>query len=233
MAILVLATLASTLGPASAQTSPPTQQMPGTNWVQPGTGNLDGLGNFLYVGPPPAAGATQGSPLGYEFTMSARLEGNAMALLVLGYKNGQRVAGFGVIPDIVITMPFQWDYGRIYYLLTYRLTPTQWGAWIYDWSAGTWSLIAVQTVPEGTGRMLPTARTSVDFDPTLAPAPSAHTSTCAFYPRIDAFWYAPMGWRGEVITNATLSGNETFAGTCPTTTRTSDGWQWYTLGSPA
>lgn len=148
---LILASFTSMVGPATAQTPPPTQQVPISTWVQPGSGNLDGLGAFVYVAPP-APGATQGSPGGYEYHLRFDLEDRSLGILVLGHKDGQRVAGFG---------------------------------------------------------------------------------TCAFYPRIDAFFYAPMGWRGEAITNATLLNNSTSAGACPTTTKTSDGWQWYTLGSPA
>jgi hypothetical protein len=42
-----------------------------------------------------------------------------------------------------------------------------------------------------------------------------------------------MGWRGDVITSATLKVPAGFDGPCPSTTATVNGWQWYTLGSPA
>ena len=221
------------VGPASAAV-PPSQDQPGTIWLQPGTGPLDGLGDFVYVAPPPAAGPTQGSPLGYEYTLNFHLEDGSFGLLALGYRQGHKVAGFGMIPTNVVTVvPYDWQFGQIYYLLTYRLTSTQWGAWVYDFSAAAWSLIGVQTVPESTGRMLPESTTSVDYDASLAPTPAADTSTCAFYPRVDALWYAPMGWRGEVITSATLKENTGFDGTCNSTTQTASGWQWYTLGQAA
>jgi hypothetical protein len=127
-------------------------------------------------------------------------------------------------------VPYDWKYDHIYYLLTYRLTATLWGAWVYDWSAASWSLIAVQTVPATTGRMLPEATTLLDFDgPTTAPGAA---TTCAFYPRINALFYPPMGWRGDVITSATLKGSAGFDGPCPSTTTTINGWQWYSMGSP-
>jgi hypothetical protein len=232
---LVLASFSWTVGPAAAQLSPPSQQVPSSTWLQPGTGNLDGLGGFVYIAPP-APGATQGSPQGYEFNLSFRLEDNSLGIMVLGHKDGQRVAGFGIVPHTLTTVapaPFQWNYGQIYYFLTYRLSATQWGGWIYDWSAASWSLIGVLTVPGTTGRMLPTATTSVDYQGNPPPMPNANTSTCAFYPRIDAFFYAPMGWRGETITNAALQGNSTAAGACPATISTEHGWQRYTLGAAA
>lgn len=232
MAILVLATLASSVGPATAQVAPPAQDIPRSVWVQPGTGNLDGIGTFLYVAPP-APGPTQASPFGYEYTLLFTLEGGANGLVAVGYKNGQRVTGFVMPGNATIITPYNWAYGHIYYLLTYRLSPTLWGAWIYDWTAGTWSLIGTQTVAESVGRMLPTSYTSVDWWTDSVPAPAADPSTCAYYPRIDAFWFAPMGWRGDVITNATLQGNPTISRQCSSTVTTENGWQHYTLGAPA
>lgn len=231
VAILVLATLASTVGPATA-VAPPNQASPYSVWVQPGTGNLDGLGNFLYVAPP-APGATQASPLSYAYTLRFNFEGGSSGLVAVAYKDGQRVTGFITPGNETTFTPYNWAYGHIYYLLTYRLSPTQWGAWIYDWSAGTWTLIGVQTVAGSVGRMLPASYTSVQFwEP--APAPAADPNTCAYYPRIDAFWYPPMGWRGDVITNATLQSTETVSQQCAINgVTTENGWQHYTLGTPA
>jgi len=45
--------------------------------------------------------------------------------------------------------------------------------------------------------------------------------------------YAPMGWRGDVITTATLGPNRVGQGDCPSTTTTENGWQHYGLGSAA
>ena len=233
LAWVVAVVVLGLIGPAGAAAAP-TQDQPGTIWLQPGTGPLDGLGTFVYVAPPLTPGPTQGSPLGYEYTLSFRIENNGFGLVALGYRDGHKVAGFGITPSNLITVvPYDWQFGQIYYLLTYRLSPTEWGAWVYDWTATSWSLIAVQTVPEATGRILPESTTSVDYDASLAPTPGADTSTCAFYPRVDALWYAPMGWRGDVITSATLKENTGADGTCNSTTQTVNGWQWYTLGQAA
>lgn len=231
----VLAVVFSGLAEPAMAAERPFPDQTASTWLQPGTGPLDGLGTFLYVPQPGPAGPTQGSPLGYEYTLFFHLEDNSLGLVVLGYKDGQKVAGLGMIPsNLVSTVPFDWKYGQIYYLLTYRLTATQWGAWVYDWTAASWSLIAVQTVPETTGRMLPEASTVVDYDASLVPTPANADATCAFYPRIDAFWYAPMGWRGDVITTATLKEAEAgYDGPCQTTTQTVNGWQWYTHGQAA
>jgi hypothetical protein len=230
----VLAVVLSSLaGPANAAERPFSDQV-STVWLQPGTGPLDGLGTFVYVAPPAAAGPTQGSPLGYEYTLFFHLEDSSGGVVVLGYKDGQKVAGFGMIPsNLVSVVPYDWKYGQIYYLLTYRLSATQWGAWVYDWTSTTWSLIAVQTVPETTGRMLPESSTVVAYDDSNVPTPANPDMTCAFYPRIDALWYAPMGWRGETITNATFKEYASYDGPCPSTTQAVNGWQWSTLGQAA
>lgn len=143
----------------------------------------------------------------------------------------KKVAGFGIIEHTPVTaVPYDWKYGQIYYLLTYRLSATQWGAWVYDWSAAAWSLIAVQTVPESSGRILPAATVTIVSYDDAVPAPPGADTTCAYYPRTDALFTAPMGWRGEVITTATFTqpgGND---GPCPSTTTSINGWQWYTTG---
>ena len=214
--------------PASAAT-PPAPDTAATVWVQPGTSPLDGLGTFVYVAQPAPSGPTQGSPSGYDYSLTFHTEDNSFGVLALGHQNGQKVAGFGVIPStLVATVPYDWKYGQIYYLLTYRLSLTQWGAWVYDWSAASWSLIAVQTVPQTTGRMLPEATTMVNYETSATP-PNMDT-TCAYYPRIDAFFTPPMGWRGEVITTATFKENAGFDGECKSTATTINGWRWYTLG---
>lgn len=229
VALLMVVTAA---GPAHAADPPPADRV-GSVWQQPGSGPLDGLGTFVYMAQPPAPGPGQGSPTKYESSLIFHLEDSSLGILALGYKNGQKVAGFGILTHtLVSTVPYDWKYDHIYYLLTYRLTATQWGAWVYDWSAGSWSLIAVQTVPDSSGRMLPESTTLVDFEGDT-PAPAGTDTTCARYPRIDVLFYAPMGWRGDVITSATLKGSAGFDGPCPSTTATVNGWQWYTLGTAA
>ena len=219
-------------GPAHAVDPPPADQV-GSVWLQPGTGPLDGLGTFVAVARPPAPGPGQGSPTKYEYSLIFHLEDGSLGVLALGHKNGQKVAGFGMVPTtLVSTVPYDWKYDHIYYLLTYRLSATQWGAWVYDWSAATWTIIAVQTVPATTGRMLPESTTLVDFDGDT-PAPAGTDTTCARYPRIDALFTAPAGWRGAAITSAILKGPAGFDGPCPSTTAAVNGWQWYTMGSPA
>ena len=69
--------------------------------------------------------------------------------------------------------------------------------------------------------------------PGLVPAPAAAASTCAFYPKVDALWYPPTGWRGAAMTTATLTANTESTGTWPSVTTTSDGWPRHTLGASA
>jgi hypothetical protein len=236
MVVLVMSSLAATAGPAPATVAtvvPKTQEQPRSTWVQPGTDPLDGLGTFVYLDAP-TAGATQGSVLGYEYTVLVRFEDGSGGIMALGYKNGQKVAGFMLVPShpVIATAPFDWQFGHIYYLLTYRIGTDVWAAWVYDWSTATWTFIAQESSP-GMGRMLPTTTAWVDYDSTLAPRPAADQSTCAYYPRVDAYLYPPTGWRGAVMTQATLGANTVTPGDCPTVTSTSDGWQHYALGATA
>lgn len=233
-AVVVLGSVMASVGAAPAAiVAPRSQDQLWSTWVQPGAAPLDGLGTFLYVAAP-SPGAGQASTLGYEYTLLFRFQDGSGGVLALGYKNGQKVAGFGLVMTnhVVDTVPFDWKFGQIYYLLTYRQGANGWGAWVYDWSATSWSAISVQTAPAGTGGILPTSSTGVDYDRSLAPT-AADPSTCSYYPRIDAFWYAPMGWRGTVITNATFGTNSVVKGDCPGTTTTENGWQHYGLGSAA
>ncbi|MCA1691303.1 MAG: hypothetical protein LC733_03525 [Actinobacteria bacterium] len=124
MAVLIMSSVGAAAGPAKAQlVEVPTQEQPRSTWVQPGSGPLDGLGTFVYV-EAPAPGATQGSLLGYEYTIQFGFEDGSDGVLALGSRNGQKVAGFGLIPShLVDTVPFDWQFGKIYYLLTYRIAP--------------------------------------------------------------------------------------------------------------
>ena len=233
LAIATAVMIFGTAGPASAAERPG-QYQAASVWVQPGTAPLDGLGTFVYVGQPLTPGPTQGSPEGYEYTVTFRLQDGSLGIVAIGHQNGQKVAGFGIVDHTLVSVvPYDWKYGQIYYLLTYRLSATQWGAWVYDWTSTTWSPIAVLDVPEAAGRMLPEVATVVDYDAgPVAPPPGAD-STCAFYPRVDVLFYAPMGWRGDVITSATFKEYDGFDGPCLSTTVPVNGWQWTTMGQAA
>lgn len=231
LAVAMAVMIFGTAGPASAAPTPDQQS---TVWVQPGVAPLDGLGTFVYVGQPLTPGPTQGSLEPYEYTVTFHLEDGSFGIMAIGHQHGQKVAGFGILDHTLVSVvPYDWKYGQIYYLLTYRLSATQWGAWVYDWTATTWSLIALLDVPETTGRMLPETATGVDYDGgPVAPPPGADP-TCAFYPRVDALFTAPMGWRGDVITTGTFKEYGGFDGTCPSSTVPVSGWQWTTMGQAA
>jgi hypothetical protein len=229
LAVAMVTMIFGTAGPVVAA-EPVFSDQAATVWAQPGSGPLDGLGTFVYVAPPGTPGPTQGSPQGYDYTLTFHLEDGSLGVLALGHKNGQKAAGFGVVDHTLITaVPYDWKYGQIYYVLAYRLSDTQWGAWVYDWAAARWDLIAVQNVPATTGRMLPEAATVVDYS--TSPA-----ATCDHYPRIDAFYYPPTGWRGDVMTTATFKERGGFAGydgPCPSSTTVVNGWHWTTMGQAA
>ena len=234
--MLVMASLTATVGPLGATGQlvvPPSQEQPRSTWVQPGTGPLDVLGAF-FLPFAPAPGPTQASPLGYEYTLGFDFEDGSGGVLVLGHQNGQKVAGFGLFPShLVDIVPFDWEFGHVYFLMVHRLSPVDWGAWVYDWSATTWDFVGQQRVPAGTGGIVPTSTTGVDFDASLAPAPSADPSSCSFYQRVDTYVHPPLGWRGSVLSLATLGASTAAPGDCPGTTTDFHGWQHYALGTTA
>lgn len=228
---LALASLTAAV-PAGATAAPTkTQEQPTSSWVQPGTAPLDGVGTYVYVAAPPA-GAGQGSPLAYEYTFFFSFEAKTSGFLALGQRQGQKLAGFTVSAagNPVATVPFDWSFGHIYFLLTYRLGVDLWGGWIYDYSAASWTFIGQQPAAAGSGGLLPTSRTAVDYDPTLAPTPGVDWTTCASYPRVDAYFYPPIGWRGSTTTVAAPDGTTVYPGDCPVTITTEYGWQHYGMG---
>lgn len=229
----MLSSVVATATTATAAGTSKSQERPSSTWTQPGTAALDGLGAFLYP-MAPTPGPAQGSPLGYEYTLTYRFQDGSGGLVVLGYQNGRKVAGFGLIPTTpVATVPFDWQFGRVYFLFTFRVNASQWGGWVFDYSANAFTLIAVLTPPAGAGGIAPTlATTTVDYGSTLAPS-AADQTTCGFYPQVDAYFTPTIGWRGTTATVATLAGNAVEVGDCPSSTSTDYGWQHYHLGSPA
>src|SRR5687767_6623557 len=96
MAGMALVLVLGATGPAHAADPPPPDSV-GSVWLQPGTGPLDGLGTFVYVAQPPAPGPGQGSLTKYEYELVFHLEDGSLGIVALGHKNGQKVAGFGIL----------------------------------------------------------------------------------------------------------------------------------------
>jgi hypothetical protein len=233
-AVAAVAVLSLSATAAGAQTATKSQDQPSSTWTVPGTLPLDGLGAFLALTAPPA-GPAQGSLLGYEYTLVYGLQGGSVGVLALGARNGQKVAGFGLIPDHpVVTVPFEWSFGHVYFLYTKRLDATRWAAWVLDWSSGAWTFIGLQTAAVGAGGIVPTSlSTWVDYDGSLGPPTTADQSTCGFYPGVDAYFYPPIGYRGTAMSTATLTGDSVVKGDCPSTTSAFNGWRHYQLGTTA
>lgn len=72
--------------------------------------------------------------------------------------------------------------------------------------------------------------TGVDYLGTSAPV-TADQGTCAFYPLVDAYFFAPIGWRGATPSLASLGTNTVEKGDCPSTTSSLSLWQHYHLGT--
>jgi len=210
----------------------PFQQAGTSNWVQPGSAPLDGTGVYVYAHAP-TPGPGQGSPVNYEYDLDFSLEHGGGGFVAFGYRRGAKVAGFNFVgtPDEVATVAYDWTFDHFYFLLAYRLTETSWGGWIYDYAAATWTFIGARTAAAGTGGIAPTSGTVVEYGNGVPVPPGADTATCAAYPRVDAYVYPPIGWRGLTTTVATLGSSIAPVGDCPAVTTTEFGWQHYQLGS--
>jgi len=165
----------------------------------------------------------------HEYTLHLKWNGwSQQGFVRLGAQNGQKVAIFDLFSDPpVVTVPFDWSFGHVYLLLTYRLGADTWGAWVFDQSTTVWTFIGQHEAPPGSGGLDAASSTTVYFDPSLAPTPGADWSACATFPRLDAYVYPVIGWRGATTTVAGNPATIVYRGDCPITTSTEYGWRHY------
>jgi len=224
----VLALTAALAPAATAQTASQTQDSPISVWDQPGTDLLDGVGSWVYVAPEAAPGPSQGSPGSYEYLLSFAYPGLHVGFIGLATRPEGRFVGLVLATDPstpAVTVPFDWQPGRFYYLLVYHLGGDTWGGWVYDYGAGTWTFVGQVVAPPGWGLITPSSRTLVDLkDPITAP-------TCSAYPRTDAYFFPPVGYRGTSFSVASLRLNYVQPGDCPSATTMEYGWAHYRLGA--
>ncbi len=225
---LAVALVGTLIPAATAQTADKTQDVPISVWDQPGPELLDGVGAWVYIAPQAPPSANQGSPDGYEYLLSFAYPGLNVGFIGLSTRPEGRFAGLTLVTNAGVppaTVPFDWSPGHFYYLLVYHLGGGQWGGWVYDYSASSWTFVGQVAAPAGWGLLTPSSRTLVDQkDQITAP-------TCADYPRTDAYFYPPVGYRGTSFTVATLRFNYVQPGECPSQTTMEYGWAHYRLGA--
>ncbi len=230
---LVLALLAGAATSASAQSAGASQEIPSSTWVQPGSEPLDGIGAWVYIAPGPPPGPAQGSPGGYEYLLRFNLQKplqEPFGFIGLSTRpDGSHFAGLALVSGLdqpTDTVDFNWSPGHFYYLLVYQVGANEWIGWVYDHNAASWTIVGTVTTPDGSGRLSPTSATTVDYQSGGA----SYILECAGYPRTDAVFYPPVGYRGATVTLATLGSHTVYPGNCPTTTTIEYDWVHYRLG---
>jgi hypothetical protein len=125
-----------------------------------------------------------------------------------------------------VTVPFPWTASGFYFLYMQQFGPGVWGALVYDLNANTWTPIGSIVVPEGWGKLSPTAVTTTAWLGSPAVA-------CSAYPAADVVVHAPTGFRAGGATDAAYIGGGTIDGTCRSDQlQASPGWYLYRTGTP-
>src|SRR5947208_5005580 len=162
--VLAVAAAASVIlspGPASAAV-PNLPDIPISNWDQPGSEPLDGLGMYLYVAPD-SPGPSQ-LPGEYDYELLFSYEGSQLpGALGLGRgpngPGGGKFVGFATGSSGTVVVPYEWSTGRLYFLFVHRLGDGAWGAWVYDVWADAWTFVGQGQTPVAWGRLAPRSRT--------------------------------------------------------------------------
>jgi hypothetical protein len=249
--VLVVGAVAVALGPSpvSAVAVQNYQAVPVVDWIAPGTEPLDGIGQWVYVPPIPAPGPGQLPTTGYVYGPTFLLGiGGPNATVsqgTVGLSTDAEgpIAGIQVITstsnEAPITIRYDWSPGKLYYLVAYHLGDRVWGAWVYDHAASVWTFIGSQQAYVGSGLLRPESGTAI-LGAEGTPIPAFHRGTppivagpCTSFPRVDAYFFPPIGYRGTTLSEATLDLSRPALGHCPTETTVEDGWVHFRLGSPA
>ncbi|MGH9279592.1 MAG: Ig-like domain-containing protein [Acidimicrobiales bacterium] len=207
---------------------PATLRVPYTTWSQPLPLPLDGIGTWVAAANDPTPTAGQVAPaylygLGFGFA-----SGPARGTIGLASGPEGKTAVVSVsAPDRALqsfTVPFAWSANRLYFLFVYQLGPGSYGAWVYDHTAATWTLIGALPVPAAWGKLAASSVTALGWAGPVAPA-------CTAYPLADVFVHAPTGFIGTGTADAALTLTAATDGACaPGTVTAPPGWARYQTG---
>jgi hypothetical protein len=227
---LVVFRNATKLGPPPAPKA--ILQAPATAWAQPATGPFDGIGAWVAFAGDIKAGAGQAAPsylFGHVFGFANDPAKGAVSFLQQG---GQKLAVFSIKEaggsERAVGVPFDWAPGRFYFLFTAKLSPNQWGAWVFDNTAGRWTGIGLLDVPDAWGKAAAASTTTAVW--TATPA-----SACSAYPTADVYFSPPFGYVGPTATMATAAAPATAGpGDCAPHLSVEGGvWARYLIGAGA
>ena len=230
--------------PAQAFSGGHFQGVPVNEWHYPGTTNLDGVGGWVYVEPESAPGPGQLSRTGYVYEEQFFFVGTGSKMGAIGLSNDTSgpVVGLRLIDrnnnsgPPPVTLRYPWAPGRVYFLLAYGLGGGTFGGWVYDLTAAAWTFIGTIQAPTGWGGLAPVSAFTVHgaeglpLPSPFAPETLEGVADCAKFPKADAWFYEPVGWRGSNIVSPSGTIDEVQLGDCPARSGVVNGWHHYALG---
>lgn len=237
MIIVALLVGATARAPGASAVGTVFQAVPVSDWNQPAGPPLDGLGQFVLVGDTPP-GAGQVTSNGYLYAQHLNFSsGPVYGTMGLSSDARGHIAGMK-IGSSILEIPYPWTSGRIYFLIVYHLGGDAWGGWVYDYAARAWTVIGQLQAPHGSGLLGAMSGTAVDNatglrgpgDPFEVESQAA-VDSCAAFPRVDAWFFPPIGYRGLVPTVASPGAGHTTIGTCVAPSTVEGGWAHYRLGA--
>jgi hypothetical protein len=130
-------------------------------------------------------------------------------------------------PTVTTQIAYDWSPGRFYFLYVHHLSGDDWAAWVMDWAVGTWAYIGSLRTPTAWGNIVNVGLTSARWATT-----AARPSTCAGYPRTDAYFFPTLEYVGDQYAVGAASGQSVTPGDCPSQTEIlPNGWVHYRLGA--
>ena len=238
--VLVSGLAGAALAPvaASAQVGTHSQSVRSATWGVASAERPNGIGQWVYVAPVPAAGPDQLATTGYLYgpTFFPEASNGIVALSTddQGPVAGISIHGSGPDPRTAI-IRYDWSPGKFYYLLAYHLGDKLWAGWVYDHAASTWTVIGAVEAP--TSDLLHTLSSSSVRGSGGVPGPpfvgwlGNISGPCSAFPRVDAYFYPPVFYFGTTFTLAQSLGFTPDGDDCPTEATVEYDWAHVQLGA--
>ena len=139
----------------------------------------------------------------------------------------------------LVTIRYDWSPGKFYYLFVHHLGDARWGGWVFDHAASAWTFIGSVQANLSGQQLRPWTGTAVlgaegANIPAFQRLPMPPlTGTCESFPRVDAYFYPMVVYRGTDFAVSTLDMSRPSIGECATETTFEQGWAHFRLGSLA
>jgi hypothetical protein len=217
------------------------QSVPIVDWMSPGE-LLDGVGQWIYVAPIPPPGPTQVPPTGYvygpSFVVADQVNGDDREGTVgLSTDDQGPIAGIQVNFTDAVTIRYDWSPGKFYFLFAHHVGGGDWGGWVFDHAASSWTFIG-STPSFPAGQKLRQYSGDVVRGAEGSTVPAFHRGgsspvegECSAFPRVDAYYYPMVAYRGSDFALSTLDLSRSSFGNCLTETTFEQGWAHFRVGS--